>query len=875
MAFQYSSNETVLATEATEFFSQSQFGSCFSHMKKLYSTKSTDPKVIANKALAEFIHQNNLTHSDEYLERLRRAASLAGSPISLMKSNDQVPSLIASPTLDPSIFSIHYNYALVLFHQRRFSLSEHLLANLLGISELDAPPTSLQFPIKAGSLISQRCLLLWLDVCFSLYRYQRVFEFASFCLQQIDDEDGNLLESDILEMLKEIDRPLRVYRLRACLHTGRLKAAEDEMGILSRSQDSLEEGKKWDISKSLEFARAQLSYLQRDQTSAVKQLTTLLPSADTWDSPLVLNNLALTYFYSGHLGLGMLQARAALRCTERLSVEICASSSTDAEDFLHHIPLNNLNASRHIELLYNAGLGMLMQKKSPKVAFEALLSVVKIFPRNPRLWLRLAECCILLHRPNNLVEWSSKSRSSCLQRTLGGGLARKLVIGPAVSPAEPTPLQVEPASPNDAIPSMEFAAQCVRNAALLLPRPPIESNVYSSTDQDALMRNRSALLKWANEQSCPAYPSSQVLSGQALLQVISAVLLTGAYVSLCLDDPLEAIHYAEQLLSDGSQRLNCPEGSFAQIGLIAPPAYRYLAKMYLAEARIAMDELPEASESLFLKDRIISPPQYSSSPLLATRHSFDNLQNECTCLSMSNLLPQTHPLCGISSEISIPGDRQSVVQQSLPYLPKIVDFPFTVTQAIGVLFHNMAVCLLMREEQSESRYLLERASTALLVNIHKPDLRSDIREGSEENKFILYPPADMMGTVAKLLATHQFPKQFLRTWVYLESRQGRSNFAAQFLRAHIGNEAYGNPIADAFIPGRKSTRGRTSPLVFEIEGGILDDLERRQLTRHLSMNQLNGVMKTRPTPLQIHDPPQAMQNESTGPKWTDADWPPL
>lgn len=45
MAFQYSSNEATLASEATEFFGQSQFGSCFSHMKKLYSTKSTDPKV--------------------------------------------------------------------------------------------------------------------------------------------------------------------------------------------------------------------------------------------------------------------------------------------------------------------------------------------------------------------------------------------------------------------------------------------------------------------------------------------------------------------------------------------------------------------------------------------------------------------------------------------------------------------------------------------------------------------------------------------------------------------------------------------------------------------------------------------------------------
>lgn len=80
----------------------------------------------------------------------------------------------------------------------------------------------------------------------------------------------------------------------------------------------------------------------------------------------------------------------------------------------------------------------------------------------------------------------------------------------------------------------------------------------------------------------------------ALLQVISAVLLTSSYVALCLEDPVEAIYYSEQLLSVGPSSPRPSTGTtdnvFVWIGLVAPPAHRYLAKMYLAEARMAIDE---------------------------------------------------------------------------------------------------------------------------------------------------------------------------------------------------------------------------------------------------------------------------------------------
>ncbi|KAM3173231.1 hypothetical protein ACTXT7_012906 [Hymenolepis weldensis] len=854
MALQYSSNDASLAVEATEFYTQSQLGSCLSHMKKLYSTKSTDPKVIANKALVEFIHQNNLTHSDEYLEQLRKAASIVGLPISpSMKLSDHVPSLTNPSELDPSVFPIYYNYALVLFHQRRFGLSERLLASLLGISEPDATPNSLQLPIKAGLLISQRCLLLWLDVCLTLYRYQRVFDYTSYCIQQIEPAEGkSSLNSDVLEMLKEISRPLRIFRLRASLQTGRLKEAQEEIDILDETEDYPEPDKRWNISRSLEYARAQLLYLKRDQNIAIKRLTNLLsPKDNPTESPLIQNNLALAFFSSGHMGLAILQSRSALRSTEHQSFENIAS---DMEDLIHRTPLKALSASRHLELLHNMGLELLLQNKSPEVAFHFLLSVVKVYPRNPRLWLRLAECCILVHRPNNLVDWRAESRSSCLQRVVGSGPMRKLIIGNQGAPAKiQQSAKGTSVPPNDTSPTMEFAAQCIRNAYLLLPRPPAEL-----VDPSLEKEGTKAILKWATDQSCPVRPSSQVLSGEALLQVISAVLVTGAYIFLCLDDPIEVIHYAEQLLSDGPSK--SPDSSFGWLGQVAPPAYRYLAKLYLAEARIAMDEITEAVDSLLLPDRFTSKRRSLMPNTL--RLPFPSL-NVTSCLSTTQFLPQTCPL--------------SQLPLSLPNYSKM-NFPMNNIQASGIVLHNMAVCFMLKDENTESRCLLERSSTSLLVNINESNSPPAIQEGSEENRLILYPPENMMDPISSLLVRHQLPKQFLRNWVYLEMKSGRSNFAANFLRAHIGNEAFGSLIAPAFVSGRSvGKEGTSPPITLELGGNCLSDLERRQLTRHLSINQLNDGKRMQSTPLRIQDPPQPVSasTEATGLKWSEADWPPL
>lgn len=52
--------------------------------------------------------------------------------------------------------------------------------------------------------------------------------------------------------------------------------------------------------------------------------------------------------------------------------------------------------SRH-HLLYNLGVQMLHDCR-PLLAFDCLIESVQVYQSNPRLWLRLAECCVLAHQ---------------------------------------------------------------------------------------------------------------------------------------------------------------------------------------------------------------------------------------------------------------------------------------------------------------------------------------------------------------------------------------------------------------------------------------------------------------------------------------------
>jgi len=60
-------------------------------------------------------------------------------------------------------------------------------------------------------------------------------------------------------------------------------------------------------------------------------------------------------------------------------------------------PLYTLGSNKSYELMYNLGVSLLHAGR-PIQAFDCLTEAVQVYHMNPRLWLRLAECCVMAHK---------------------------------------------------------------------------------------------------------------------------------------------------------------------------------------------------------------------------------------------------------------------------------------------------------------------------------------------------------------------------------------------------------------------------------------------------------------------------------------------
>jgi hypothetical protein len=78
-------------------------------------------------------------------------------------------------------------------------------------------------------------------------------------------------------------------------------------------------------------------------------------------------------------------------------------------------PLYTLGSNKRHELMYNLGVSLLHAGR-PIQAFDCLTEAVQVYHMNPRLWLRLAECCVMAHKAvSNMHHLCWLSHCSCLE----------------------------------------------------------------------------------------------------------------------------------------------------------------------------------------------------------------------------------------------------------------------------------------------------------------------------------------------------------------------------------------------------------------------------------------------------------------------------
>eukprot|EP00929_Paragymnodinium_shiwhaense_P119283 TRINITY_DN91171_c0_g1_i1.p1 TRINITY_DN91171_c0_g1~~TRINITY_DN91171_c0_g1_i1.p1 ORF type:complete len:1053 (+),score=262.09 TRINITY_DN91171_c0_g1_i1:112-3159(+) len=153
------------------------------------------------------------------------------------------------------------------------------------------------------------------------------------------------------------------------------------------------------------------------------------PSQDDACAGLFYNNLGCIHFMMQKPSLATYYFNMALESEKRLVA--MANTRQPAQSSLLGAKLGLVKpgvlATRHwldrrAEMWYNAGLQMLLTEK-PQSALQCFENCIPIFRTWPRLWMRLAECCIEVHRQataagcSGATGWNREAR--CSMRSSG------------------------------------------------------------------------------------------------------------------------------------------------------------------------------------------------------------------------------------------------------------------------------------------------------------------------------------------------------------------------------------------------------------------------------------------------------------------------
>lgn len=262
--------------------------------------------------------------------------------------------------------------------------------------------------------------------------------------------------------------------------------------------------------------------------------------------------------------------------------------------------------SHHYECLYNMGITLLFSKQ-PVAAFESLYQTIDIYNQNARLWLRLAECCIMCFKhslanyseqshgnlgdsTNGIVDYIAQNATSsgnekitklsekirCVSKSFGNGFHHKIEIGTSLEQST-LPLKTTNNDNECQLISLEFAYMCLKNALNLLPS---NQQIFSFTtnqqrkskskfntsdmndDMDESSLDDSGSGDLNEDEKSNKLQQQQQLEKKLFncvwpskpiniieLQSLRASILTAiAYVALCLKDFIGCIKYCSVIL---------------------------------------------------------------------------------------------------------------------------------------------------------------------------------------------------------------------------------------------------------------------------------------------------------------------------------------
>ncbi|KFQ35636.1 CCR4-NOT transcription complex subunit 10, partial [Mesitornis unicolor] len=566
--------EKELSSSALQAFLAGNYDACLQHLNTLQDINKDDYKITLNTAVVEFYKSNQST-TDNLRQTLNQLKNQVHSAVEEMDGLDDVENSM-----------LYYNQAVILYHLRQYTEAISVGEKLY------------QFIEPFEEKFAQAVCFLLVDLYLLTFQAERALHLLAVLEKMISqgnnnskngkNESGNNTNKDSSNQKAESGALIEVakskihqYKVRAYIQMKSLKACKREiksvMNTAGNSAPSL-------------FLKSNFEYLRGNYRKAVK----LLNSANIAEHPgfmktgeclrcMFWNNLGCIHFAMGKHNLGIFYFKKALQENDNACAQLGTGSSDPGKKFSGR-PMCTLLTNKRYELLYNCGI-QLLHIGRPLAAFECLIEAVQVYHSNPRLWLRIAECCIAANKGTSEQETKGlPSKKGIVQSIVGQGYHRKIVLA-----SQSIQNVVYNDGQSSAIPvaSMEFAAICLRNALLLLPEdqqePKQENGSKTSNQLGGNTENSESSEACSNKNhegdKFIAAPPSSPLKKQELENLRQcSILACSAYVALALGDNLMALNHADKLLQQPKL-----SGSL-----------KFLGHLYAAEALISLDRISDA-----------------------------------------------------------------------------------------------------------------------------------------------------------------------------------------------------------------------------------------------------------------------------------------
>ncbi|XP_056376084.1 CCR4-NOT transcription complex subunit 10 isoform X1 [Hyla sarda] len=569
-----SDQEKELSRCSFQAFMAGNYEACLQHLGELKEINKDDYKIMLNMAVTEF-YKNNQTTTDNFKQTLNQLRNEVHSAVDEMDSLDDVENSM-----------LYYNQAVILYYLR-----QHMEAIAIG-------EKLYQFIEPFEEKFAHAVCFLLVDIYLLTYQTEKALHLLVVLEKMIlqgsnnnkngknNETNNNSNNKEALNtkteggvQLEAAKSKIHQHKVRAYIQMKSLKACKREIkSVMNTSGNS---------APSL-FLKSNFEYLRGNYRKAVK----LLNSSNISEHPgfmktgecvrcMFWNNLGCIHFAMGKHNLGLFYFKKAIQENDNACAQL--TSTTDQGKKFSGRPMCTLLTNKRYELLYNCGI-QLLHIGRPLAAFECLIEAVQVYHSNPRLWLRLAECCIAANKGTPEQETKGlPSKKGIVQSVVGQGYHRKIVLA---SQSVQNLLYNDGESSAIPVASMEFAAICLRNALLLLPEDQQDGSKENGAKNSSQIGNQDS--SGESSEACsnknhesdkflPAPPSSP-LKRQELENLRCSVLACSSYVALALGDNLMSLNHAEKLLQQ--PRLS---GSL-----------KFLGHLYAAEALISLDRISDA-----------------------------------------------------------------------------------------------------------------------------------------------------------------------------------------------------------------------------------------------------------------------------------------